>query len=670
MFKSSLVISMSVCNSLQCDQETDSFFTSLLFFSYFNSSDFNINITSYFSNIKIDENDDNDDITIPFPNNIKIDNNIFGYQILEKIKITSIPNEINLYLINEHNDKKEIKIGDEINPNNINITISPKDDCIKNNSTYFIEYQYQFTSPDFDTFNQYPNIISSYPNNSKFEDQKEEFNRDIKIYFNKSQKIEFKLCNENCKTCKIIGKSKNSTRCEECYENRIFFYDEKTKSKTCFPKCPMEFPFFIFGEIIKCANICVYDEIKSGKCYLDNTDIVSLESVYNLFSKIILNEYNNEDAILKGDEDISFHLTNTQIEKEKLYKEYNNYYNLSIIDFGDCENKLKVKYNISHNIPLIFLKFESYYKNSATRNVQYEIYNPITKLKISNLSVCQNDIIDIYVPTNLDNQTLIIYKDIKNQGYDIFNPNNAFYNDICTKYTSVNYTDLTLNDRKDLFYDNLTFCQENCHYNSINLNIMHAKCECSLSTSGIVYETKTFSAIEILASFYKVFKYSNFLILKCYKVFFSSNGIKNNYGFIIMTIFIFLLIIFTIIFLFTGFKIIRKQISNLIYHNIRKVNSTSSGHKNKKLSIFKYSEFPSTPNKKKVNKNIIKIDKRKKTEDLNIDNLYQTKHSRRTLLQNEPYLNKVNITINSNNKIINLNSNLVLNQKKMKMKLF
>ena len=662
VYNNFLVISMSVCNSLQCDNmETDSFFSSLLFFSYFNSSDFEINITSYFSNIKMDENDDNDDITIPFPNNIIIDNNIFGYQILEEIKITSIPNEIQLYLIDENNEKTVIKIDDEINPNNINITISPKNDTIKNNNTYFIEYQYKYTDPDYDTFNKYPDKIVSYPENSSIDDQREEFNKDIKIHFSKSLKIKFKLCNENCKTCKIIGKSNDLTRCEECFEKWHFFYDEKTKSKTCFPECPKDHPFMILGESVKCSDICDYDDIKNGKCFLDNTDIESLKIVYSFLSYIILKEYNNEDAILKSDEGISFHLTNTLNEKEKIYKEKNNYYNLSIIDLGDCENKLKAINGIPDNISLIFLKFESYYENSAIKNVQYEIYNPITKKKITDLSVCQNDKIDIYIPTNLDNETLIIYEDLKNQGYDIYNPNDTFYNDICTKYTSVNNTDLTLNDRKSIFYDNQIFCQENCQYNGINLDIMHAKCECSLSTTEIEYESKKFSGIKIVTSFYEVIKYSNFLILKCYQLPFSSIGIKNNYGFIIMVVFLSLLIIFTIIFLFTGMKIIRDQMSNMIYISIHKLNyDASSEQKNNNINIVKNSEFPAMPIKKK--KKIIKIIKRKKNVDLqHIDNLDQTKYSKTTLMQNESSQNKVNNPNNSNIKIVDLN--LVLNQK-------
>ena len=212
-------------------------------------------------------------------------------------------------------------------------------------------------------------------------------------------------------------------------------------------------------------------------------------------------------------------------------------------------------------------------------------------------------IIDIYVPTNLDNETLITYNVLKNQGYDIYNPNDSFYNDICTKYTSVNYTDLTLNDRKNLFYDNQMFCQENCQYNSIDLNIMHAKCECSLSNTNteIQYESKKFSGIEIFTSFYEVIKYSNFLILKCYKLIFSSIGIKNNYGFIIMTIFLSLLIIFTIIFLFTGIKTIKEQISKMIYCTIHNNNYHASLEpKKNKLKISKSSKFVSIPPKRKI----------------------------------------------------------------------
>ena len=42
-------------------------------------------------------------------------------------------------------------------------------------------------------------------------------------------------------------------------------------------------------------------------------------------------------------------------------------------------------------------------------------------------------------------------------GYDLFNINDLFYQDICTQLLSV---------RKNDFYDNETKCQENCKYSS------------------------------------------------------------------------------------------------------------------------------------------------------------------------------------------------------------
>ena len=38
-------------------------------------------------------------------------------------------------------------------------------------------------------------------------------------------------------------------------------------------------------------------------------------------------------------------------------------------------------------------------------------------------------------------------------GYNLFDLNDSFYNDICSTYTTENGTDLTLADRKNLIFD-------------------------------------------------------------------------------------------------------------------------------------------------------------------------------------------------------------------------
>jgi uncharacterized membrane protein len=150
---------------------------------------------------------------------------------------------------------------------------------------------------------------------------------------------------------------------------------------------------------------------------------------------------------------------------------------------------------------------------------------------------------------------------------------------------------------------------------------MHAKCECSLPNMEIDYESKKFTGFEIISSFYDVLKYSNIYILKCYKIIFSSIGIKNNYGFIIMIIFIISLIIFTIFFLFTGIKTIREQMIEMANKELKEINNDSQ---NKEININKLQKEIAPSKKKKKKKKTLKI-KRKKIKNNSSINLSNPK---------------------------------------------
>ena len=103
--------------------------------------------------------------------------------------------------------------------------------------------------------------------------------------------------------------------------------------------------------------------------------------------------------------------------------------------------------------------------------VQYEIYNPQTS-QIMSLDVCEDVSITVNVPVNLDESTQSIYNRLSKSGYNLFDLEDDFYNDICSTYTTENGTDLTLADRKNIIYDtngNITMCQEGCTFQSYNL---------------------------------------------------------------------------------------------------------------------------------------------------------------------------------------------------------
>ena len=59
--------------------------------------------------------------------------------------------------------------------------------------------------------------------------------------------------------------------------------------------------------------------------------------------------------------------------------------------------------------------------------------NYIIKTKL-NLSLCDNTTITIYLPIILSDELNQIYNEIKDMGYDIFDINSSFYQDICIPF--------------------------------------------------------------------------------------------------------------------------------------------------------------------------------------------------------------------------------------------
>ena len=196
----------------------------------------------------------------------------------------------------------------------------------------------------------------------------------------------------------------------------------------------------------------------------------------------------------------------------------------------ECETELKKQNNIDINIPLIIYKLENINTIASEKNIQYEVYHPLTKKKLD-LSICANLKIKIYISLNLNEKTLELHQDLLSYGYDLFNPNDSFYQDRCTEYTSINGTDVLLSDRRKYYFNNTeTACQEDCEYSKYIVERKQLECECSVIQKEIEPEKeKSFNDNIFFSSFYDVLKYSNFLIIKCYKLVFSYKGQKKNY---------------------------------------------------------------------------------------------------------------------------------------------
>ena len=79
------------------------------------------------------------------------------------------------------------------------------------------------------------------------------------------------------------------------------------------------------------------------------------------------------------------------------------------------------------------------------------------------------------------------------------------------------------------------------------------KCDCDTTNTEIsTKDTEKFSAKSMYQSFYKILKYSNYKVLKCRKLTFNFNNLKNNLGSIIIIASFIIYSIFFIVYYIKG----------------------------------------------------------------------------------------------------------------------
>ena len=201
--------------------------------------------------------------------------------------------------------------------------------------------------------------------------------------------------------------------------------------------------------------------------------------------------------------------------------------NISIIDFGECEELLKKVYNIDY---ILVFQVDYFLNNSNNIVLKYEVYNPYTLEKM-NLSVCKDMTINSYLPYYLSEDELDLYKDLDKLGYDLYNGNDSFYHELCTPYTTKNKTDILLSDRRKDYFKNIAFCEEGCTYKNYDYIYQKVQCECVIEEEmdENIDNVKFYGSL-FFSTFLNLKNFSNIEIVKCYKLVFSKIGQFRNFG--------------------------------------------------------------------------------------------------------------------------------------------
>ena len=599
------------------DSNDNNRFSIFLIFGYANGTDEDIYIYKYANDITKDDNN----LVYYLTNKTSIDNNIFGYEIIkDSIKLVSIPEEILFYNKNNNNNiNNNIKLenGDTLS---INYTLLIKEET--NININYMEYQIILSEGDYETFNSLSSqIINCSLNNNAFVDQKNFYTK--KLLYGRTNTLFFAThkCHEFCFTCLDLGISDDNQKCTSCkdkysyfhkrdffencvpenkfYDNEAgqlvectdlnskFYFDEDNQKKICFKNtknCPDEYPYLksnsnecfksltetetasdIKSDLSYDSEFITVININTTKIFLDN------EKAYFYMLELLETYDSNKDGhiYVTSESNISFELTTDELEKKELINEQIRD-NMSMIDLDGCETILRDSYKINETSHLILLKSENLNSIPSERNVQYEIFEPLNKTRL-NLTLCEKSDINLYFQIELNSETEKLYKDLNKLGYDIFNINDPFYNDICIPYKTQNGTDIILSDRKnDIYYknNNLTTCQDNCIYLKYISESKLLKCKCNINEDTIDYkEQKKFTSKKLYESFYEILKYSNYKIVKCYKLIFYNNPCNSNSGCIIVLILFGIYFLFLIIYIFKGINPLKINIVKSITEN-------------------------------------------------------------------------------------------------------
>ena len=255
-------------------------------------------------------------------------------------------------------------------------------------------------------------------------------------------------------------------------------------------------------DIVEYSNLISKFNNDENETNINNKDNILI----NIQEQIIKGNLNNtiksildnkEDVLIEA-KDTIFQLTSPENQKNNL----NN--NISTINLKDCEKKLKIENIINNNESLLIFKIDYFEEGSLIPIIQYQIYDSKEKKKL-NLSICQNEKIDLSIPVLINENILFKY-----------NLSNEYYEDVCYPYTSDKGTDIILNDRKNEFMkNNMSLCENKCKFQEYNYKSKRALCECEVKINLPLISEIIINKDKLIDNFIDLKKSSNIYILKC-----------------------------------------------------------------------------------------------------------------------------------------------------------
>lgn len=329
-----------------------------------------------------------------------------------------------------------------------------------------------------------------------------------------------------------IESCKPSGTCLYCRTHEVYEYNNQ-----CIDKCPVNTRASYADRYCFDDDNCRYENYKSNITLSElssNIDLIgynySLQYAHTDKQVVVINSPNDDyKTIIFELEECTF-----QIQED-----------LTKLDLANCPAILREKYLIPDNEQLIILKTDIYRIGENTNQIAYAFFSKNgTRLS---LGYCSNEQFEVKYP--ITDPEAVDYELAYNMsliGVDIYNASDPFFTDICFPFTSEEGEDVSLEDRKDRYYKNVSFCEEDCEYEGIDYLTQEAICQCNVKENFITEILNNSLTSDIL----EVIESARIEVFRCYKNVFYKKGFLRNLGGWIFIGFIIIEIILLIVYLY------------------------------------------------------------------------------------------------------------------------
>ena len=375
------------------------------------------------------------------------------------------------------------------------------------------------------------------------------------------------ICDIKCNKCSL--ESKNDGLCISCnYNGKYYPKLNDILNKNGFINCYNIEPegyYLDNNELIykpcfsECKNCIIFEEENRNKCNTCNSNYK-----FNFLFCFEICKYNNDKCYIKDKKYINIDFPIVDKESKKTIYSYetnsnlkelkDKYNNLTFIDISlETKNFLIEQFNLEQTNKIFVLIINSPNMDSKFVTYDYDYKYFLENGTELNLNKITEDFYtNIYVPIeNLDLANFNYSKYFAEQGYDIYDKNSDFYNDVCSP-ANLGENDIILEDRKkDIYPNNITLCKDNCYYNGINIEEKRIICTCNLNVNNNSSDNKEdddFLKEDDNNFFSYLLDNINYKIFECYNIILIFSNLKNNYAFYTIQGVFFVIIVINIIY--------------------------------------------------------------------------------------------------------------------------